>query len=278
VQGKVNADIIISGSSRALTHYDPRLIQEEVGRSAFNIGINGSQTDMQLALLKTYLSHNTAPALVIHNLDLFSFVTTREVYDPAQYLPYLKEAPLYEALREFQPAVSKWRWLPLYGYTVEDLRFTWMQGFKGFFGIQPPETHFLGYTPRETPWTGEFEAFRAQHPDGVSFEVEKRGVRLMEELVQVCRQRQVSLIFVYSPVYYEMQPLVRNRDEIFGQFKKICDPFSIPLWDYSDSPLCRDQGNFYNSQHLNARGAAKFSREVAARLKSSGLDRLKGRN
>ena len=46
VDGKVNADIVISGSSRALTHYDPRLIQERTRLTAFNIGLNGSQTDI----------------------------------------------------------------------------------------------------------------------------------------------------------------------------------------------------------------------------------------
>src|SRR5207302_909891 len=58
VDGTINAEIVISGSSRALTHYDPRIIEERTGLTAFNIGLNGSQTDMQLARLKTYLRHN----------------------------------------------------------------------------------------------------------------------------------------------------------------------------------------------------------------------------
>ncbi|MES2467146.1 MAG: hypothetical protein V4675_07585 [Verrucomicrobiota bacterium] len=271
VQGRVNAEILISGSSRAQTHYDPQIIQSITGRSTFNMGINGSQTDMQLAMLKTYLQHNPKPALVIHNLDLFSFVTTHEVYDPAQYLPYLHETPLYEGIRQYQPGVWKWRYLPLYGYAVEDLRFTWLLGLKGFAGVQPPETHFQGYTPRHTPWTGEFEAFRANHPEGVTFEIEERGVRLMEELVQVCVKNGIPLILVYSPVYSEMQPLERNRDEIFRRFHALADTFKVPIEDFSSSMICRDQANFYNSQHLNVQGATLFSQELAARLKAKGF-------
>ena len=271
VQGRVNAEIIISGSSRALTHYDSSIIEAGTGRSTFNIGINGSQTDMQLALLKTYLQHNTKPALVIHNLDLFSFVTTHEVYDPAQYLPYLGEIPLHEAIQQYQPGVWKWRYLPLYGYAVEDMRFTWLLGLKGFAGIQPPETHFQGYTPRHTPWTGEFEAFRASHPEGATFEIEERGVRLMEELVQICVKNGILLLLVYSPVYSEMQPLERNRDEIFLRFHALADPCQVPIEDFSSSPICRDQANFYNSQHLNVQGATRFSEELAARLKATGF-------
>ena len=71
VQGKINAEIVISGSSRALSHYDPRIIERITGYSTFNIGLNGSQTDMQLARLKAYLNHNQQPKLLIQNLDLY---------------------------------------------------------------------------------------------------------------------------------------------------------------------------------------------------------------
>src|ERR1035438_252813 len=37
MDGRVNADIIISGSSRALSHYDPRPIGRLTGYSAYNI-------------------------------------------------------------------------------------------------------------------------------------------------------------------------------------------------------------------------------------------------
>ena len=52
VGGTINAEILITGSSRALTHYDARILQERLGRSAYNIGLNGSQTDMQVARLE----------------------------------------------------------------------------------------------------------------------------------------------------------------------------------------------------------------------------------
>ena len=99
VTGRVGTDIVVSGSSRALNHYDPRVLAQATGLTAFNIGLNGSQTDMQLARLRVYLRHNRRPRLLIHNLDLFSLqVSPGEVFDPAQYLPYLDEPALQQAL------------------------------------------------------------------------------------------------------------------------------------------------------------------------------------
>src|SRR5215471_1678140 len=275
VDGKINADIVISGSSRALTHYDPRLIQERTGLTAFNIGLNGSQTDMQLARFKTYLRHNKKPLLLLHNLDVFSFQTSHGgVFDPGQYIPYLSEPGLYAELVHIDPDFSKARLLPLYGYAVQDLRLNWILGVMGFFGWNPREDHFLGFKPRYSAWTEEFEQFKTINPDGVRFDIEPAGLKKMEELLRLCREQGIMVLLVYSPEYQEMQTLTRNRAQVFEYFDKLHDQFDVPVWDYSGSPISARQENFYNSQHLNADGAAAFSREVGVRIAS---DRAAGK-
>jgi hypothetical protein len=266
VRGKINADIVISGSSRALTHYDPRIIERTTGSPTFNIGLNGSQTDMQLARLKAYLKHNQKPKLLVQNLDLFSFLTSHEIYDPAQYVPYLNEESIYAGVRRVYSDAWKWKYLPLYGYAVEDMRFNWMIGLKALAGIQPKEDHVNGYRPRDISWTGDFEKFRANNPDGVVVETEAQGVRDFEQLLGLCAQQAIPVLVVYSPEYYEMQAIERNRKELLGKAKEMTGRFNFPLWDYSESPICRDRSNFYNSQHLNERGASAFSTDFAQRL------------
>ncbi len=267
VEGNVNADIIITGSSRAHSHYDPRIIEMVTGRKTYNIGLNGSQTDMQLARLKAYLQHNSKPALVIHNLDLFSFqVTHGGVFDPGKYQPYLKEQAIYEAMRQINPEVWKARYLPLYGYAVEDLRFTWLLGLAGFFKWNPAQDHFLGFRPKHTDWTEDFERFKQMNPKGVRFEVEPEGIKQMDELLSLCRSQGIDVLLVYSPEYQEMQAMTSNRAKIFAHFDALGKRFAVPVWDYSDSPISSSRGNFYNSQHLNAEGATLFSKDLAARI------------
>lgn len=267
MEGKVNAQIVISGSSRALAHYDPRRIEAITGRTAFNLGRNGAQTDMQVAFLKAYLAHNRKPEIVVHNLDAFTFVTTREVFDPVEYTPYLYDRDLYSALGNINPNIWKSRYLPLYGYVVEDMNFTWVLGLKGFWGWTPPEDYFLGFNPRSKKWTDDFERMKANNPNGVHFDIEPAGIRVVEDLIQVCRQKGIQLILVYSPEYIEMQSLTSNRAQVFGLFHELADRSDVPLWDYSDWKYAGDQDLFQNSQHLNAAGAAIFSDDVANRLK-----------
>lgn len=269
VTGRINADIVISGSSRAVTHYDPRIIERVTGLSAFNIGRNGSQTDLQLAVLKTYLQHNRKPKLVIHNLDSFSFVTSHEIYDPAQYMPYLGQPPIYDAVRKVYPDAWKWKYFPLYAYVVADMRFTWITGIKRLMSISPREDHIEGFTPRFNEWTGDFEAFRTSNPQGVAFEIEPQGVRDLTDLVAICSNQGIPVLLVYSPVYHEMQQMERNRTEIFGLFREVADRFGVSVWDFSSSAISKDRNLFYNSQHLNAQGAWLFTEELAKRLTQS---------
>ena len=76
---------------------------------------------------------------------------------------------------------------------------------------------------------------------------------------------------VYSPEYQEMQELEKNRTEIMTTFRDVSRRFNVPFWDYSDSPLSKQQRLFNNSQHLNAEGAKAFSTDLARRLSVSGI-------
>ena len=267
MEGAVNADIVITGSSRAVSHYDTRIIQAATGHSAFNLGRNGSQTDMQIAVLKAYLRHNRKPAILMHNLDAFTFVTTREVYNPVQYVPYLYDEDLYQALRRINSSIWKSRHLPLYGYVVDDMSFAWLTGLGGFFGWSPRETFFQGYNPRAATWTQDFQQFKAANPAGVAWPVESEAVTLVEGLIDFCQQNSIRLIFVYSPEYKLMQQLTMNRADIFGRFHNLTGRHHVPLWDYSEWRYAANTDYFTNSQHLNSRGAEVFSADVAERVK-----------
>ncbi|WP_162472873.1 hypothetical protein [Luteitalea pratensis] len=275
MSGAVNAAVVVNGSSRALVHYDPRVITRATGLSAYNLGMNGVLTDVQLPMLQAYLRHNTGTKLVIQNLDAFSLKATKpgEIYDPPLYMPYLDDPDLYHGLSAIDPAVWKWRHIPLYGYTVEDTRFTWARGLLAFAGVQPPEDYVDGFNPRRLSWTGDFEAFRASLSTGLSYPTDAKAMAALEQIVDVSQAAGAKVVLVYSPEYAEAQSLVVNRREIFAAFEALARRRGVELWDYSDSPLGMQRNLFYNSQHLNADGAALFSEQLAQRLALPGITR-----
>lgn len=269
MEGNANAQVVINGSSRALNHYDPRVIQDITGKTAFNIGMNASQIDFQLAILKAYLKHNKKPEIVIQNLDSFSFETTKkgQIYDPGLYVPYLYEDEIYNALLDIDPNVKKWKYIPLYGYAVEDMRFTWVWGILSNLKIYGSQDYFLGFNPRDQTWTGEFERFKAKEGQGHKVEIQPAGLNSLRALAKTCKDQGIQLVLVYSPEYRDAQEFTLNRVEVFATFRKIASEFDVPFLDYSDSPISRQRDLFYNSQHLNREGANAFSINLAKKLR-----------
>lgn len=264
--GKVNTDIVISGSSRALVHYDPREITRGTGLSAYNIGRNGSRTDTQVAILKGYLRKNTKPRLVIHNVDMHSLAASQEIYDSGAYVPYLHLPEIYDMVRTINHDAWKSKWLPLYGLAVEDMSFLWVKGLVNL-ALRPSKDELIqGYHPRHLEWTGDFARYLASNPDGIVPETDDRGPVYFEELMQVCANAGVPLILVYSPEYRELQQHVKGRKELMARYQGVADRHGVPFWDFSGSPLCERKELFYNGSHLNATGSGLFSQELTQRL------------
>ncbi len=55
-EGKINAKILISGSSRALKGINPKIIEKGTNASCYNIASDGSDLGVQFSKLKWYLS------------------------------------------------------------------------------------------------------------------------------------------------------------------------------------------------------------------------------
>src|SRR5262249_33643207 len=155
------------------------------------------------------------------------------------------------ALKRLDRDWWKARYLPLYGYAVEDLRFSWLLGLAALAGRYPQEVRFRGFEPRHADWTEDFERFKHAHPEGASFDIEPEAVQDLEQLIAVATRRGTRVLLVYSPVYYEMQQLDRTKVQVFAKFREIAARYHAPLWDFSDCDLSRRRDLFYNSQHLN---------------------------
>lgn len=76
-KGFTKADVIVMGSSRALVHFNCKVLDSITGLKFYNIGLNSHIINYQLPLLKTYIKYNTIPKYVLLNVDI-SFVDSKE--------------------------------------------------------------------------------------------------------------------------------------------------------------------------------------------------------
>ncbi len=77
--------------------------------------------------------------------------------------------------------------------------------------------------------------------------------------MDICKEKGIQLVIVFPPAYYESYQYFKNLPDVFKIYQDLTNEYRIPFFNYADSPLSKSTENFYNSQHLNKKGATKFS-------------------
>lgn len=265
VSGRATGDLVVLGSSRALVHVDCPHVREQFGRTCWNLGLNGSPANLELPLLEVFIAHDKAPRLFVVTVDIGSFEIRRSPYNPAQYLPYLDEDSLYRPLAELDSAFVRYRHVPLYGFATFGVQTT-ETALRGWLGREAAESRFFGFAPSDRPWDGSFEQFAAQYPNGRDFPLEPEGMRAVEALVSKARSTGAKVAMTYPPEYAPAHSFARNRRAIFDTFREIASRNGAAFIDFSDHPMNADRSLFYNSQHLNRRGARLFTSALMEKL------------
>ncbi len=99
VDGAINAEVLVNGSSRAWVHISPATLETRLGMSGYNIGLNGYRLNMQLARYELAETQQTPKRDYSHRRHRLSAKAGRS-YHYHQFLPYLDEEVLRGAVRQ----------------------------------------------------------------------------------------------------------------------------------------------------------------------------------
>jgi hypothetical protein len=264
---RINADILIQGSSRAYRHISPAIIDSTFKVNSYNLGLSGYDFILQYHRFLFYLKYNKTPKYIIQNIDPNTLVKEDSLIDYFQYLPYLNDSIIRQGVSSFEGL--NWRdfYIPLYKYHG-----IYPVAFKGLINNfrTPPKNNgkYKGFQSQNLKWDSAFTKFKLSHANGYRRIVNKETIRLLGIFLDYCKKRDIKVIFVYTPEYYESQKLLLNRDSIMNIFIKYSNIYHIPFLDYSKDSICLDTANFYNSQHLNTEGVRKFNIKLTTALKN----------
>ena len=57
-----------------------------------------------------------------------------------------------------------------------------------------------------------------------------------------------------------------NRDEVINRYKTTLQKYNLSLLDYSEDTISYQQKYFYNTTHMNNKGADVFTKELSQDL------------
>ena len=264
--GKIINDIVIYGSSRAVVQIDPRIIEDSLQRSCYNLGIDGHNFWLQYARHTELLKHNKNLKIIIHSLDVTTLTDRGNLFNSDQFLPYM----LFD--ETIQTNTNDYNFFSGWDFKVPMVRFfgksrAMLHAGKLLF-IKQPDTigRINGYQAQRTSWNTDLEIAR-KNLSKYKIEMDSSVLSLFKRYLQECIDQEITIIFVYTPQYIEGQQFIQNKEHILDVYRSLSNEYHIPFLDYSDDPICLSKSYFYNSGHLNKVGSELFTRKLGHDLK-----------
>ncbi len=245
-----SADVLIMGSSRASHHYVPQILSDSLNMSVYNLGIDGSGVILADGFYRL-IAERYKPKYIIYELtpsfDIYQYSgdvnNTRYL---SQLKPYYKEKCLSGIFEDVNPGEKLKLRSGLYRYNT-----TFLNLFR--FYLRGMENDLKGYVPLE----GTMNKYHREEESAKL--IDRLKLKYLEKFIADCEQNGSKILFVISPKYGV------STSAAYEPAISLCkDHGFIVLNHYCDM---QQMDFFKDSNHLNSKGAAVFSRLIASELK-----------
>lgn len=264
LQGRVNADVLIMGSSRAVVSYDPSVISKKSNLKSYNLGFNAGGENLQLEKLKIYLKFNQNPKIIIQNIDQAHFGFNKNLPEETQFIPFIENNEMKDFLIKYNSKYEYLDYVPLLKYN--NYQSVFFEGFlSNFKSIKAKNPNFNGFIPVSKQFKLDehnlrnLEKVKIEQHD-ISGKVDKMLNFYSENLNSEC-----LVFFVWAPEKVERlnQKFLSSKEYVKTILKKkIKNNPNYFFIDLMDNPISYNQNYYYDTFHLNSNGAKIFSIEL----------------
>lgn len=262
-----DCDIAVYGSSKAWVQIVPSILEDSLNKSVYNFGIDGQAFGLQYWRHLEFLKNNRKPKLIILTVDYYSLEKGINLYNKEQFLPYMFfDKQIKNFTNHFVGFSTADYFVPFYRYLGKK------NVFKECLNIlsrdtSPPNHRIKGFHGVNQEYkldlnVGETSNYVANFDSSVT--------SLMEKFITECKENNIKLILLYPPDYIDRH--ISNRSEVVSTYQNISEKHGLQFIDYSENEICMKRDFFYNSNHLNLKGAELFSRQLASDLKKTDFE------
>ena len=246
------ADILILGSSRAVHHYNPEILEDSLGMSAYNGGLDGKGIMYSYSVLEATLMRH-CPKIVI--LDVIGSAingewTYKEIGQKSFYTlnPYTRE--VIDATTDFPDNLMLYSGL----YRGNDLPLRMAKTF--LMG----DSDFKGYNAKSTTREGMKAEFSDKSDE---FVFDSLSRVYFDKIVSTCRDNDIRLVLSYSP------SLSVGNGSMMRQIGEIAKDEGLQVINAErDTSFLNHPELFTDMSHLNCYGAEKFTKIVVEELQN----------
>ena len=260
--GKVQADMIFLGSSKADNAYYPPVIDSMLNLKSYNLGLKGKLYDMDILryhILKKY--NNKTPKYIIWDVFHHTFNFSSKFYD-AQFTPYLYDSDVWESIHnQYHDFTFFDRYVPLIKY------YNYHYYFDYAFDFIYSDTNVI------QGFVGDGSHWDPTNLDSLDYGAVvccfiPESIKKFRNTITEMQKDGAKVILVYSPYYYGGLNKISLLDSLTTTFKTIADETNCIYLDFLNDEMCKDTTYFLDACHLNRHGAKVFSQKLAHTLDS----------
>jgi len=252
LEGKMNKDILIIGSSRAAEDILASQIEKETQQRTYNLGYQGSNIEFHYFLLKTLLKYNKAPKTILLTVD-----------NPSEFIPVKSLNFRYDRL---YPLVK-------YNYITEELiHRNQKNGFARFMVLaRINKTNFdltkrkpAEKNPLQSCGSSPFLLDNPQKKFQYTYDYKYSAIKEAKSLRNAfgsfqreCKVNNIRLIVCYAPDFKSFNANFARR------MKQISYKENFTFIYDTTNAKYKNIDYFYDESHLNYEGAKLFTSEIS---------------
>lgn len=272
LNGKINGDLLIMGSSRGYVSYNPEIFSKKLKLSAHNLSFNAGSFKLQLQKLEIYLKYNKHPKIIIQNIDLAYFSIDKIVPDMHQFLPFYSNKSIIELNKIYDQNFTSFSLIPLLKYN-QNLKLLKLGIFSNFYQQNyKNQSTFNGFSPQNVTFKIDYHNLKKLDKYCKEKQNTAQYKSKINEILAFYKNKlnsKTQIIFVwapehnlrlkekykpiYNPIAKELTFLIRNNK-------------NVHFVNLSNQTFLNDDHYFYDTFHLNQKGATIFSNILAYKI------------
>ena len=252
----VDEELLIFGSSRAVRHYDPDVIEDSLRMSAFNVGKLGNTLLYSDAVFTRILSYHK-PKVVILDISPIEFAKTeRERGQKSMVNALLKFDHLPEIENKIEALSPKDLILSklFRTYKFNSALYTLLKNDEGKSNLEESK----GFAARKGVKVSEHLVVE----NNKDYQEDPVLVNTFYNFLKKAKKHKIEIHVVISPT------TLKQVNTSVAKIKAITHQFGYNFVDVSLRPEFRAVSLYYDKTHLNEFGARKFSELIGKTLVS----------
>tara|TARA_B100001059_G_C17780711_1_gene553991 strand:- start:552 stop:1469 length:918 start_codon:yes stop_codon:yes gene_type:complete len=244
---ETNEEVLIFGSSRALHHYNPKIIEDSLKLTCYNVGYGGQNIYYHLALLKAALHRNT-PKFVVLELLTIDFEQTAPGHDKEKLSTLL---PFVNKSKSSRQAVllrgnSESLKLKSSIYPFNSQQYITLRN-----NFYPLMNDYNGFIPIDKVFTGDLKVATTKQGN-----YDNNKLDALYEFIEICQEKNINLFICVSPTFTSKIG-VGNYADIDMRLQ---NKFNLKIHNFeSDSLFLNNPNYFADPIHLSKFGADVYT-------------------